>query len=46
MGSFAFTDPWDGTTYPDCSLEADATPLEWQDLMRGHTTVVVRKNGS
>ena len=45
-GSFSFTDPWDGTAYPDCSFEADAIPLEWQDLMRGHTTVVVRENRS
>ncbi len=46
LGSFAFTDPWEGTTYPDCSLEADTTPLEWQDLMSGRTTVVVVENRS
>src|SRR6187397_3133336 len=23
FGSFSFTDPWDGTEYPDCSLETD-----------------------
>ncbi len=44
LGTFSFTDPWDGTTYPDCSLEADSIPLESQDLMRGRTTMVVRKN--
>src|SRR5271165_847025 len=23
-GEFSFTDPWDGTVYPSCSLETDA----------------------
>lgn len=46
LGSFSFTDPWDSTTFPDCSLEADSMPLESQDLMRGRTTVVVRENRS
>ena len=27
FGSFPFTDPFDGATYPDCSLEADALGL-------------------
>jgi hypothetical protein len=43
-GSFSFTDPWDGTTHPNCSLEAGAIPLEFEELMRGRTTLVVKEN--
>jgi phage-related protein len=43
-GSFSFIDPWDGISYPNCSLEGDAIPLEFQDLMRGRTTLVVKEN--
>ena len=43
-GSFSFTDPWDGSTHPNCSLESDAIPLEFEDLMRGRTTLVVKEN--
>ena len=46
VGTFSFTDPWDATTYADCSLEADSLPLEFQDLMRGRATVVVKENRS
>ena len=44
LGTFSFTDPWDGTTHPNCSLEGDAVPLELRDLMRGRTALVVREN--
>ncbi|MCC7176603.1 MAG: DUF2460 domain-containing protein [Bryobacterales bacterium] len=44
LGTFSFTDPWDGTTYPDCSLETDSFALEYQDLMRGRAKLVVRAN--
>jgi phage-related protein len=43
-GSFAFTDPWDGTVYPDCSLETDEAPLNYRNLLRGGATLVVREN--
>jgi len=43
-GSFAFTDPWDGTRYPDCSLEDDAAWLEYEGAGRGRTTLTVREN--
>lgn len=43
-GSFAFTDPWDGLVYPDCSLETDEAPLNYRDLLRGGATLVVREN--
>lgn len=44
FGSFAFTDPWDGTEYPDCSMDQDALELSLAGEMRGATTVVVREN--
>src|SRR5215813_4546013 len=28
FGSFSFTDPWDGTEYPNCSLESDGLRLQ------------------
>ena len=43
-GSFSFTDPWDGSTHPNCSLEGDAIAIEFEDLMRGRTTLVVKEN--
>ncbi len=43
-GDFSFTDPWDGTTHPNCSLESGVLPLEFRDLMRGRTSLVVREN--
>ena len=45
-GSFAFTDPWDGATYPDCSLEADALGLEAVAEMSGTTFLTVIQNRS
>ncbi len=43
-GNFAFTDPRDGSAYPNCSLEGDAIPLEFRDLASGRTTLVVKEN--
>jgi hypothetical protein len=45
-GSFAFTDPWDGVTYEDCSLENDEMMVEVSGEMRGQTVLVVRENRS
>ena len=45
-GSFAFTDPFDGATYPDCSLEADALGLAAVADMRGTTSLTVIENRS
>jgi len=44
LGNFAFTDPWDGTVYPSCSLAAD--DLEWALLgeMSGETSLTVLEN--
>lgn len=44
LGSFSFTDPWDGTQYPNCSLERDEILLRFGAVMRGEATVVVREN--
>jgi hypothetical protein len=45
-GSFTFTDPFDGATYPDCSLEADALGLAAVADMRGTTSLTVVENRS
>jgi hypothetical protein len=44
FGSFAFTDPWDGTAYPDCSLAADDLPLTAAGEMSGSTSLFVMEN--
>jgi hypothetical protein len=44
LGNFSFTDPWDGTVYADCSLESDVLELDFEDLMRGRATLMVREN--
>ncbi len=46
LGSFAFTDPWDGTTYPDCSLASDDLELLSLGEMRGKTELIVAENRS
>lgn len=43
-GSFSFTDPWDGTVYPDCSLEDDSLSLKFGNLNRGSTALVIKEN--
>lgn len=45
-GTFAFTDPWDGTVYPDCSLDQDQLVVQWLAVGRGAATVTIRENGS
>lgn len=41
LGSFAFTDPWDGTSYPNCSLSSDEMDLISTGEMRGRTSLMV-----
>lgn len=43
-GIFSFTDPWDGTVYPSCSLDRDELALEYQDEGKGMTSVIVKEN--
>jgi hypothetical protein len=44
LGSFAFTDPWDGTQYPNCSLASDDLTLGSVAEMRGKTSLTVIEN--
>lgn len=44
MGNFAFTDPWDGTRYANCSLSADSMLLESLAEMRGEVSLTVVEN--
>lgn len=44
FASFAFTDPWDGTEYPDCSLSSDSVVLTSLEEMRGATSLTVVEN--
>jgi hypothetical protein len=43
-GSFAFEDPWDGTTHADCSFDQDELTLEATGERRGGTKLVIREN--
>ena len=40
-GSFAFTDPWDGTVYGSCRFDADELGLGFGDFARGSGVVTV-----
>ena len=42
--AFSFTDPWDGTVYPHCSLDSDVLATEYHGEARGKTSVVVKEN--
>jgi hypothetical protein len=44
LGSFSFTDPWDGADYADCSLESDAMMLETAAELKGRTDLVIVEN--
>ena len=44
FSSFAFTDPWDGTVYPSCSLKRDTFGFQLSGEMRGKTTLTVCEN--
>lgn len=44
FGSFTFTDPWDGTTYPDCSFEGDSFTMTQAAEGRASVNLVVRRN--
>jgi Conserved hypothetical protein 2217 (DUF2460) len=44
FGNFAFTDPWDGTVYANCSLESDEMELVAIGDMRGRTALTVVEN--
>jgi len=44
LGSFAFTDPWDGTQYANCSLSTDNLDLNSLAEMNGKTSLTVVEN--
>ena len=46
LGSFAFTDPWDGTIYANCSLASDELALGSLAEMRTTTSLTVVENRS
>jgi hypothetical protein len=45
-GNFAFTDPWDGLEYPNCSLDEDTLELTQVDETRGAGILNVVENRS
>ena len=45
-GQFSFTDPWDGSQYPNCSLETDEMVEVLEDVGRGQTALIIRENRS
>jgi len=44
FGTFAFTDPWDGTVYSKCSLSCDGVDLTAMAEMNGATTLTIVEN--
>jgi hypothetical protein len=44
FGSFAFTDPWDGQVYSNCSLMGESLDVRALAEMRGGTTLTVVEN--
>lgn len=42
--SFAFTDPWDGTQYVNCSIEEEEMAEQLVDEMKGKTSLTLREN--
>jgi hypothetical protein len=44
LGSFQFTDPWDGRVYNDCSLGDDEMTIEFNAEQQGKTVLVIREN--
>lgn len=45
-GDFTFTDPWDGTVYPSCSLQQDEAKLTWNAPGDGSAQLVIQENRS
>jgi hypothetical protein len=44
FANFAFVDPWDGTSYANCSLASDQLELASLADLRGRTSVTVIEN--
>lgn len=43
-GYFSFTDPWDGTVYPNCSFDSDTFSADLIDSGQGKTQLTIREN--
>jgi|SRR5690349_18421238 len=43
-GTFSFTDPWDGTVYPNCSFDSDTMSAEYRGQGDGMAALAVREN--
>ncbi len=46
FASFSFTDPWDNTVFPDCSLDQDSFEFTLAGEMRAQTALIVKQNRS
>ena len=44
FASFVFIDPWDGTSYPNCSIASDQLQLESVEELQNMTSVTVTEN--
>lgn len=42
---FSFTDPWDGTSYPSCSLASDTMSVVLNGEWSGQTSLTIVENG-
>jgi hypothetical protein len=45
-GTFAFTDPWDGNVYQNCSIDEDEISETLVDESNGKTSMTIRENRS
>ena len=45
-GTFAFSDPWDGTVYANCSFGEDQMASQYAGPARGAASVTVKENWS
>jgi len=45
-GAFSYTDPEDGATYPDSSLDGESIELEYDEPGRGGAAIITRENRS
>ncbi len=46
IGTFSFTDPWDNTEYPSCSLEQDEFRADFAEEARAGGQLIIRENRS
>jgi len=46
FASFSFTDPWDGTVYPNCSFGADTFAFQLSGEMRNKAALTICENRS